>query len=137
MLTTCGLLAGCATVRYEPLESGVYTLSAANHPEELHGIELQLDLQGQTATLVDGEVRVQLQLRRVPDREQWIGGCGTMSGHSELEPAYLSPLPYSVRGQTLNFDMVHAGCGGGLRLLESKNFDHRWIFDPAPRPAGQ
>ena len=127
-----GPLVACATVRYEPLQSGVDPISPASTAQELHGIELRLDLGGRTATLVDGDTKVELRLERVEDREQWIGGCGTMSGHSELEPAYLSPKSFSLRGQSFAFDMVHADCGSGVRMVESDNFDHRWIFGLAP-----
>ena len=100
-----------------------------NAPPKLHGVTLDLDLDGGTATVADGVTKETFTLTRIPDREAWHGGCGTMSGHSMLEPVRLSPAKFNLVGQDWELDTIHADCGGsGVRMIHSSAAGDRWIF---------
>jgi hypothetical protein len=120
---------GCRTVHHVPLESGAYVMDELNSPPKLHGVTLDLDLNAGEATVADGVTNQTFTLTRVPDREQWRGGCGTMSGHSMLEPVRLSPTKFNLVSQDWEFDTIHADCGGGsVRMTQKASADDRWIF---------
>jgi len=125
-----GGAAGCRNVDYVSLEGGAYVMDEPNAPPELQGVTLDLDLDAGKATLSDGTVKQIFTLTRVPDRERWQGGCGTMSGHSMLEPVRLAPTTFNLVGQDWTFDTLHADCGGaGLRMTNAKSgVGTRWIF---------
>ncbi|MEX1363039.1 MAG: hypothetical protein AB1Z98_07930 [Nannocystaceae bacterium] len=119
----------CSSIQYVPLEAGRYVVDELNTPEPFHGVTLDVDLDAGEATLRDGAAEFHLTLTRVPDREQWRGDCGTMSGHAMLEPAGVAPTTFTVRGEPVQFDTLHVGCGGGsVHLTQATHDDARWIF---------
>ena len=114
-------LAACGErhVDYVPLASGHFKADVLNTPPELQGIEMTLDLAHDRLELHDGDRTFAWALKRVPDRNAWVGGCGTETSYAMLEIAELSPhTTIELRGQTMALERVHADCyTGGLWLI--------------------
>ena len=106
-----------------PLEGGDFVSDDLNEPKTRSGVALNVDLARGTATLTDGADHVALTLTREPDHARWEGDCGTMSGHSMLELARVSPTSFTLRGEHFSFDTLRAECGAGVRLEEAANHD--------------
>jgi hypothetical protein len=117
-------------VDYLPLRSGTFVSDPLNAGPELSGVELVLDLDGGVATLRDGDTRIELGLTRVADRDEWVGGCGTMSSYAMLELALIEPTEFEIRGRRFRYDHVRAQCYAEGAWLDSLDYQGsiRWIF---------
>jgi hypothetical protein len=122
----------CRSVSYLPLRSGTFVSDPFDGGQELRGVELMLDLERNVATLRDGDARIDFALTRVADREQWVGGCGTMSSYAMLEPALIEPTAFEIRGRRVRYDRVQARCYAEGVWLDSTSPEGslRWIFGP-------
>jgi len=124
--------AACRSVIYQPLASGTFVSDELNTEKELLGVELVLDLEGNRAVIRDGGKEIALTLTRIPDRKQWIDGCGTMTNYAMLEPVRIEPTAFEVRGRKFEYDHMRAQCySPGVWLISLSGMSSaRWIFSP-------
>jgi hypothetical protein len=105
------LLAGCwRSVDYIALQPGHFTTDPLNTPEDLRGIDLDLDLDHDRGEIRDGATSYRFTLTRYRDHDSWSGGCGTHTSYAKLEVADLSPDTFQLRGRTFSMKHVVAEC---------------------------